>query len=190
MDKIILVEDLSINENNLEERVYQMTLGGQREPDFEDIKSIPFQHRIRAIKLMDIYRENPGIKLKREEESKVLLEDRQGLWDSMSDDEKEELGERWDDLSKRERELVLRNSVKLEEKLITERKNRKDKFLSEEVKTLADLSLKDWSDLPKTGRNLILKKLDLLEQEINKIPEIENWEEISEEKREAILKAL
>lgn len=180
MDKIILIEDLSITEDNLEERVFQMSAGGQRELDTDDIRSIPYQLRPRMLKLMDTFRENPGIRLKREETKKsksISLEDNKP-------------GERWNDLSKKERELILRDSVKAEEKQDIEKEKRSEKFLSKEVETLVSLKTKDWEDLPKEGRVLILKKFNHLEQEINKIPEVEGFEELSKEKQEAILRSL
>lgn len=173
-DKVILIEDISINEDNLEERVYQMTAGGQQGLDTEDIRSIPYQHRIKALKLMDIFLENPGIRLKREElPLKVTLEEREELWNSLSDDEKKAF------LMEFEEDL---KEIKTEEGF---------KALPDDIQTIINLSAEEFGSLPEEGRNSILLALDKIqEKERQRAPDLSDWPNLDELRKQSLLTEL
>lgn len=181
-DKVILIDDLGTKEENLEEFVFRCSAGGTVGLSKIDIEQIDPDERMRALNLLKIYQKNPGIFETRKIKSEEKIEDK-----TISLEEAEE---RWDDFSDKERKKFLKASVDLENELREKQQERKIERMPEDIKTLVSLSDKDWKDLPGNGRKLILQKLNFLEEQTRKIPDIKGFDKLSEDKRKAILKSL
>ena len=58
------------------------------------------------------------------------------------------------------------------------------------VQVLLNLSDSEWNRLPENGRELILEKMHLLKEKAKESPDVEDFDKLSEEKQEAILRSL
>lgn len=58
------------------------------------------------------------------------------------------------------------------------------------VQVLLNLNDSDWNRLPENGRELILEKMYLLREKTRQAPDVEDFDKLSEEKQEAILRSL
>ena len=101
-----------------------------------------------------------------------------------------EAQEKWDLFSEKEKELFLRASVNMQDDLREKKDKERVERLPEEVRTLVSLSQKDWNKLPGNGQEIILKKMNFFEKQTKKIPDVKDFEKLSERKQEVILKSL
>lgn len=161
-DQLLIVEDIGrIDKNNLADRLWQMSAGGQVELSKEEWKKIPLEERGRALKLIEIFIKHPELREesqirqkggKFEEEKPIILND-------------ESIEKGFRRLSKDKREDVLRMSVEAENIKLKQKaeakKNRKSN-----ITPIANLSKKSWQKLPKNGREAVLRKISNLQNEL------------------------
>lgn len=69
---------------------------------------------------------------------------------------------------------------------------KKERFekLPKVVQVLLNLNQSEWDQLPQNGQELVLKKMSFLIKESEKIPDVEDFKKLSEEKKEAVLRSV
>ena len=183
---VILIEDVDRFEENLEEFVYQKSKGGKIALSKTDIEKLSPDERMRAIQLLEIYQKNPEtFKEKKIEVEEDTPEKEKGATLSLAENQ-----EKWNELTEREKLSFLKTSIDMQDDLRERQDKEKIDRLPDDVKTLVSLSQSDWNELPENGQWLIIRKMDFLEEQTRRIPNVEGFDKLSEEKQEAILKTV